>query len=540
MESWLDSEDEDYDGEEGDLSNDEWMDALDQAEAQFNLGEEEDGMDEKEEDTETTGSTDSPTHSNPSATTFTTTPLAFQHKVFTETPGPTDPLGSDATPLDAFLQVFGKDTCEHIAEQTNLYVQQNPPPDGYRWYPTSANEILLFLGMVICMGIIRLPATVDYWSTNPLLSVHAISNCMPVRRFKALLRTLHLNDNTKAKRPGEDGYDKLFKVRPLLDEVLKNSSSLYVPHREVSIDEGMVLFKGRSSYKQYMPQKPVKRGFKVWCLAVSRNGYLQAFEVYTGATEESSFDGLGATVVKRLTSILKKKGYHLYFDNFFSSVDLAHDLLQDDLYCVATTRTNRKKWPTSMKDTKAQNKALKRGEHISTVVGGSVECIVWKDNKCVPFINTITQPGLHTTVPRKQKDGRHQDVSCPLPVKLYNQHMGGVDLADSRRKLYSCSRKLRRWWMRLFYFLVDVSVINSHVLTQESPQCFKLSLKEYVLKLAGEMMSQHNSRKRKGRPSGDGPPSGRFCDRHFPTKGSKQQECHVCSSKVKRVRTLFT
>ena len=130
MESWLDSEDEDYDGEEGDLSNDEWMDALDQAEAQFDLGEEEDGMDEKEEDTETTGSTDSPTHSNPSATTSTTTPLAFQHKVFTETPGPTDPLGSDATPLDAFLQVFGKDTCEHIAEQTNLYAQQNLPPDG--------------------------------------------------------------------------------------------------------------------------------------------------------------------------------------------------------------------------------------------------------------------------------------------------------------------------------------------------------------------------------------------------------------------------
>ena len=111
-------------------------------------------------------------------------------------------------------------------------------------------------------------------------------------------------------------------------------------------------------HKQYMPQKPVKRGFKVWCLAVSRNGYLQAFEVYTGATDGSSSDGLGTTVVKCLTSILKKKGYHLYFDNFLSSVDLAHDLLQDDLYCIAMTRTNRKKWSTSFKDTKAQNKAL--------------------------------------------------------------------------------------------------------------------------------------------------------------------------------------
>ena len=145
-------------------------------------------------------------------------------------------------------------------------------------------------------------------------------------------------------------------------------------------------------------------------LLCPRNGYLQAFEVYTGATDGSSSDGLGATVVKCLTSILKKKGYHLYLDNFFSSVDLAHDLLQDDLYCIAMTCTNRKKWPTSMKDTKAQNKALKRGEHISTVVGGSVECKVCKNNRCVPFINTITQPGLHKTVPRKEKDGQRQDV----------------------------------------------------------------------------------------------------------------------------------
>ena len=89
--------------------------------------------------------------------------------------------------------------------------------------------------------------------------------------------------------------------------------------------------------------------------------------------------------------------------------------------------------------------------------------------------------------------------------------------------------------MHLFYFLIDVPIINSHVLTQESPQCFKSSLKEYVLKPGEEMMSQHNSRKGKGRPSGDGPQSGRFCDRHFPSKGSTQQKCHIYSSKTKRL-----
>jgi hypothetical protein len=68
---------------------------------------------------------------------------------------------------------------------------------------------------------------------------------------------------------------------------------------------------------------------------------------------------------------------------------------------------------------------------------------------------------------------------------------------------------------------VDVAVINSHILIQESPACFKLMRKEYVLELAKKLMSQHNLRKRKGHPSVNRPPSLRFCDRHFPIKDSK-------------------
>ena len=48
--------------------------------------------------------------------------------------------------------------------------------------------------------------------------------------------------------------------------------------------------------------------------------------------------------------------------------------------------------------------------------------------------------------------------------------MGGVDLAHYRRKLYSSSRKSKvKWYMRLFYFLLDVAVVNAHILESESP-----------------------------------------------------------------------
>jgi hypothetical protein len=50
---------------------------------------------------------------------------------------------------------------------------------------------------------------------------------------------------------------------------------------------------------------------------------------------------------------------------------------------------------------------------------------------------------------------------------------------------------------------VGHAVINPNVLTRESPACFKITLKEYVLELSKELMSHHNSRKRKGRRSVD-------------------------------------
>ena len=53
-------------------------------------------------------------------------------------------------------------------------------------------------------------------------------------------------------------------------------------HRDVSVGEAMVAFKGTSTLKQYMAMKPVKWGFKVWMLADANTGYVSEFEVYTG------------------------------------------------------------------------------------------------------------------------------------------------------------------------------------------------------------------------------------------------------------------
>ena len=48
----------------------------------------------------------------------------------------------------------------------------------------------------------------------------------------------------------------------------------------MSVDEGMVKYKGRLFFKQYMPKKPIKYGIKVWMAADSKTVYISNYDIY--------------------------------------------------------------------------------------------------------------------------------------------------------------------------------------------------------------------------------------------------------------------
>ena len=69
--------------------------------------------------------------------------------------------------------------------------------------------------------------------------------------------------------------------------------------------------------KQYLPKKPIKRGFKIWVRSDSHNGYVSQFECYTGRQGDTSEVGLGGSVVTQLTRDLVGRGYHIFMAVFF-------------------------------------------------------------------------------------------------------------------------------------------------------------------------------------------------------------------------------
>ena len=96
--------------------------------------------------------------------------------------------------------------------------------------------------------------------------------------------------------------------------------------------------------KQYLPMKPVKRGFKVWVRADAVTGFFCDFDVYVGRPSDGTATEveLGERVVLQLSECLRGGNYHLYFDNFFTTCRLLDTLHSQGLYACGTVRSNRR------------------------------------------------------------------------------------------------------------------------------------------------------------------------------------------------------
>ena len=189
---------------------------------------------------------------------------------------------------------------------------------------------------------------------------------------------------------------------------------------------------GRSSMKQYMPMKPVKRGFKVWVRADAVNGYFSTFDVYVGKPADGTVTevGLGERVVLQLSEDLRGQKYQLYFDNFFTSCSLMETLTSQQLYACGTTHPTRRGFPETLKTV-----SLERGKSAFCQCGDLVAC-VWMDKKPVTMLSTLSQAEGSNTALRRQRDGTRVPVQCTDTVVLYNKYMAGFNKGDQIQQYY--------------------------------------------------------------------------------------------------------
>lgn len=257
------------------------------------------------------------------------------------------------TALDFFLLFFSAEVVAMICENTNKYawtrILEKPThsrPDG-SWEEVAPSELLKFIGLVIYMGIVKVPRLKLYWNVGSLYSGLLARRIMPRKRFIALLALLQIADLDD---PNQQSKGKLRYMWWLLEHINQVSAQLFQPNRDLSVDERMVKSKGRSGIRQYLKDKVTKWGYKLWVLADPDTGYTVQFSVYTGRRVQPGPHGLAFDVVCDLCSSYFDQGYKIFMDNFYTSTHLFDYLLDHKTLACGTTRKDRRGFPKELKE----------------------------------------------------------------------------------------------------------------------------------------------------------------------------------------------
>ena len=225
----------------------------------------------------------------------------------------------------------------------------------------------------------------------------------------------------------------------------------------------------RTSLKQFIRGKPIRFGLKFWGLC-SANGYLFDLDLYCGKgsqVDKLNKCALGTKVVMHLLHKFFKdtpssniSKYHLYHDNYITSVDLMLHLKKLRLKSTETIRDNR----VSAKNI-IDNEAS-RGTFVSKYDENSrINYMSVMDSKQVSIASSAT--GVTRMLSSKRYSAEdHSRIPIPFPnaFYVYNRFMDGVDLHDSHcNNVQTCIRD-KKWTRVVLIRLIQASNTNTLVI----------------------------------------------------------------------------
>lgn len=357
------------------------------------------------------------------------------------------------SPVEAFL-LFWEDDIEDMVRFTNLEARRiiakpttaNSVKD--KWYPVDSIEMKAFIGLHISAGVNKqnMTSVERLWDVKRSSPIFAAT--MTRERFD-LIRRFFRNDD----RLRRDRNDRLSPVRSLFDQKLAQFQQIYRCGPHCTIDEQLLRFHGRLAFRMYIPSKPEKYGVKIFWIVDNDSGYIMNGLVYIGQSTftDKPFEEI-ESIRDRTSMVLCapifNMGVNVTMDNWFTSIQLANLFSQKRTTLVGTLRFNSRGVPPEAK--LSANRA--RGS-TSYFYSTNMTLLSYKDRKPKPILFLSSQH-------RQSRDVEGK----PEIVAYYNATKSGVDTMDHKLSLTSSVRKSRRWTYTFLFNLLDVSLINAHIL----------------------------------------------------------------------------
>jgi hypothetical protein len=410
-----------------------------------------------------------------------------------------------------------------IATNTNLYAAFKQAPAGWS---TTPEELWLFIAVHIFLGIIELPDLHMYW--EGMWRQQYIVDAFSHDRFKELLRYFHIAEPTP---PGVK-RTVIEKIAPLWNHCLTIFPDYFTPPRDLTLDETMVRFKGRSAWKTVIKGKPTPIGYKLY--TVASHGYLLTFDIYRGKGGYAVRQGVIHHSVTQL--VTRWSGSHriLFTDNLYTSPALCRHLLTMGIRSCGTFRHNRSNLPAGVQDA---IKSLSEGE-AKAWQSGQLGCLVWCDKQPVLMLSTHHRVDDMVSVQNDRGPSQPPVVLRPQVVLDYNVGKCGVDTVDQLRQSYAMQRRSRKDWPSLAWWLVDICIINSYTLWRLDTRSETRHL-DFRLALLQQIPAAYPPSSIPVHPA-PSVPLITTTDGHWPKHLDKKRDCRHCSrGRSGRVRSNF-
>lgn len=432
-------------------------------------------------------------------------------------------------PVSLFEMYFDEEVCQFIVSMTNKYASVDK---GDHSFEVTLEEIRCFLSIILLSGYLDVPRWRMMWEVDSETFNPFVSNAMRRAKFEKIKRFLHCSNNDNL-----IPNDKFAKMRPLMSLLNERYLNNGVLEENLCVDESMAPYYGRHGAKQYIKGKPIRFGFKFWCLC-NRLGYLYQFEPYQSGQYDKEI-GLGASVVTDLVSELPMVvPFKLYGDRFFTSLKLLETLKSRGIFYTGTVMSNRiEKCPViSPKDLAKKERGFYDYQLDSTA---GVIVVAWNDNRPVCLTSTVSGVNPVGTCQRwSASEKKKVTVTVPNIVSEYNKFMGGVDRMDENIGAYRISVRSKKWWWAVFVFCVETSVHNAWQVyrntddAKDRPLDFlsfrRVVVKTYLMKYAD--IPKGAGKPKSGKKVDDRVPSAvRFdSNSHWSCPAPKQNRCALC------------
>ena len=381
-----------------------------------------------------------------------------------------------ATPAKAWRYLFTKSMLEKIVKYTNEYGVLH----AKKWVDINRKDLESFLSILFISGIQKRKDKPSNWfSDNSLLENPVMKNIMSGRKFTMMMRYLHCCP-AAPQDPTAPDYDPAYKIAEFRDSLEERFTKAFCPGQQLSLDETLLRAFGRIKFKVRIVSKAARYGIKIYVITDARTAYVLCVIIYTGKSTYNAGDApehpmKTVQVVNKLVEPFKNTFWTIYIDRFYTSLELLKSLAEQNLFVTGTMLANRIPADIRIAKTSREFCNMKRGDAVKSKFvfyktdGTRSECglVGWKDRNMVYCWSNDTNNHMFDQCCRRG-DGGIIRIPRPLSISNYNKYMGGVDLADMIRLFCeSTIRGQKRWWLNLFFYLVDVGTSNAWVLYNE-------------------------------------------------------------------------